>query len=232
MIASHATAALDNPFWSSLVTRHAHLAQGGALARRYPPAISRIAALPGDTAANVAALESLVAIGEEIGTAGPFVPALPSQLGNGARGRARPDGAHRAHAAAGRGLRRDGARRRRRVGDAGARRGREAGTLPPRTIELGTYFGIRENGRLVAMAGERTWVGNCREVSAVCTHPGAEGRGFARALVARVVNRMLRAGETAFLHVRSNNTDAYVLYRSLGFVPRVSYPILYARRAS
>ena len=72
---------------------------------------------------------------------------------------------------------------------------RDPGPFKARTIELGTYLGIRENGRLVAMAGERLWIGNFREVSAVCTHPDARGRGYARALVARVVNLMLKTGE-------------------------------------
>jgi ribosomal protein S18 acetylase RimI-like enzyme len=221
---------LDNPFWSSLVTRHAHLAQGGALARRYPAAISRIAALPGDTSANVAALESLVTVGEEIGTAGPFVPALPSnwetvhetQLVQMVRTERAPLPVAEVDVA---------------VLDAADVPEMLAlveiakpGPFRPRTIELGTYFGIRENGRLVAMAGERTWVGNCREVSAVCTHPGVQGRGFARALVARVVNRMLRAGETAFLHVRHTNARAMKIYRALGFRRRVEYPLRYARR--
>lgn len=221
---------LDNPFWSSLVTRHAHLAQGGALARRYPPAISRIAALPGDTPANVAALESLVAVGEEIGTAGPFVPALPANW----------ETVHEARLV-------QMVRTERAplpVADVDVTvldaddvpdmlalvEVAKPGPFRPRTIELGTYFGIRENGRLVAMAGERTWVGNCREVSAVCTHPAVEGRGFARALVARVVNRMLRAGETAFLHVRNTNARAMKIYRALGFRSRVEYSLRYARR--
>ncbi len=36
---------LDNPVWSALTTGHAHLAQGGALARRYPEDIDPIGAL-------------------------------------------------------------------------------------------------------------------------------------------------------------------------------------------
>lgn len=99
-----------------------------------------------------------------------------------------------------------------------------------RTIELGTYVGIREGGRLVAMAGERMWLGSFRELSAVCTHPDAQGRGYARELVSRVVNRMLRAGETPFLHVESGNLRAIDTYRALGFAPRAQYPLLYTRR--
>ena len=62
------------PYWSSLITRHAHLAQGRTLARRYPAAISRIAGLPAAGPANVAALETLVQVGTTSGTAGPFTP--------------------------------------------------------------------------------------------------------------------------------------------------------------
>jgi len=223
---------LDNPFWSSLVTRHAHLAQGGALARRYPSSISGIAALPAATPANVAALESLVAVGEEIGTAGPFVPALPAnwetvneaqlvQMVRTERTSLPHDDVDVTV------LDDDDVPEMLALVEVA-----KPGPFRPRTIELGTYFGIRENGRLVAMAGERTWVGNCREVSAVCTHPTAQGRGFARALVARVVNRMLRAGETAFLHVRSTNARAMKIYRALGFRRRVEYPLRYARRVA
>ncbi len=104
------------------------------------------------------------------------------------------------------------------------------GPFRPRTIELGTYLGIREGGWLVAMAGERTWVGDFREVSAVCTHPDVQGRGYARALVGRIVNRMLRAGQTAFLHVRTGNLRAMEIYRALGFVRRAEYPMLHAKR--
>jgi hypothetical protein len=55
---------LDNPFWPSLTTRHAHIAQGGTLARRYPVASSPIAGLPGVGPANAAALEALVEVGD------------------------------------------------------------------------------------------------------------------------------------------------------------------------
>ena len=74
------------------------------------------------------------------------------------------------------------------------------------------------------------WVDDCREVSAVCTHPDAQGRGYARMLIANVVNRMLRAGETPFLHVESPNERAIELYRSLGFVRRTEFGLLVAKR--
>ena len=106
------------------------------------------------------------------------------------------------------------------------------GPFRRRTIELGTYVGIREDGRLVAMAGERTWAGDFREVSAICTHPDAQRRGYARALMGRVINRMLRAGETPFLHVESKNLRAIDIYLALGFIRRTEFPLLYAKRIS
>ena len=68
---------LDNPIWRSLTTRHAHLAQGGPLARRYPAEISPLSGLPAAGAANVAALTALVAVGDEVGVFEPAPLALP-----------------------------------------------------------------------------------------------------------------------------------------------------------
>ncbi len=221
---------LDNPFWSSLTTRHAHLAQGGTLARRYPPAISPIAALPGVGPGTVAALEALVEVGDDIGTVGPFTPPLPgnwealhespiTQMIRADRSSLPED--HVDPSVLG-------------AADVPEMLAlvelTKPGPFRMRTIELGTYVGVREGGRLVAMAGERTWVGHFREVSAICTHPDVQGRGYARALVGRVVNRMLRAGETPFLHVESSNTRAIDLYLALGFSRRAEYPLLHARR--
>lgn len=106
----------------------------------------------------------------------------------------------------------------------------QPGPFRRRTIELGRFIGIRDNGQLVAMAGERSWIGSFREVSGVCTHPDAQGRGYARALIARVVNPMLRSGETPFLHAEASNVRAIALYRGLGFVERARFPLLAAKR--
>jgi ribosomal protein S18 acetylase RimI-like enzyme len=221
---------LDNPFWSSLAGRHAHLALGGALARRYPADISPIAGLPGAAPANIAALEELVAPGDDMGMAGPFLPALPanwetlheSRLTQMLRTDPSPLPEVDVHASVlGAGD----------VADMLALvKLTKPGPFRPRTIELGTYIGVRDGGRLVAMAGERTWIGGFREVSAVCTHPAAQGRGYARALMARVVNRMLRAGETPFLHVESGKSRAIEIYAALGFAVRTEMPLLHARR--
>ena len=232
MTASDIQRELDNPFWSSLTTRHAHIAQGGTLARRYPAAISPLTGLPGALPANVAALQALVEVGDDMAIVGPFVPTLPrnwktlyeSQVTQ----MIRVDRAPLPEGDVGASI----------LGAADVAEMlalvevTKPGPFRPRTIELGTYLGIREGGRLVAMAGERTWVGDFREVSAICTHPDAQGRGYARALVGRVINRMLRASETPILHVESSNLRAIDIYLALGFVRRTELRLLHAKRIS
>ncbi|MCC6193538.1 MAG: GNAT family N-acetyltransferase [Burkholderiales bacterium] len=91
------------------------------------------------------------------------------------------------------------------------------GPFGPRTIELGDYFGCFEDGRLVAMAGERMHAGTLREVSGVCTHPDHQGRGLARRLMSKLIARQMGRGETAFLHVMRDNAGAFRLYAAMGF---------------
>ncbi|MEU9021482.1 GNAT family N-acetyltransferase [Actinomadura sp. NPDC048394] len=89
-----------------------------------------------------------------------------------------------------------------------------------RTREMGTYVGIRENGRLVAMAGERLRPPGWTEISAVCTAPEARGRGHAARLVRALAARIEARGERPFLHVAEENTGAVALYERLGFEVR------------
>ena len=208
------------------------LAQGGALARRYPAEISPLAALAAAEPANVVALAELVDPGDDVGVFQPEELTLPREweVLRSARitqmihvGRAplpegdvdaRPLGAAD-------------------VADMLALvELTQPGPFRTRTIELGRFLGIRERGRLVAMAGERMWAGDFREVSGICTHPDVRGRGHARALTGCVVNRMRVAGETPFLHVLSENGGAIELYRALGFVPRTEFLLLHAKRAA
>lgn len=86
-----------------------------------------------------------------------------------------------------------------------------------RTHRLGNFIGVRIDGQLAAMAGERMHVGRYREVSGVCTHPEFRGRGLAGALMATVAARMIARGETPFLHTYSDNRGAIALYERLGF---------------
>jgi len=94
------------------------------------------------------------------------------------------------------------------------------GPFGSRTHELGTYLGIRFEGKLVAMAGERLKVPGHTEVSAVCTHPEHTGKGYARVLMTEVMRRIRERGETPFLHVRQDNVRAVAIYNKLGFRER------------
>ncbi len=94
------------------------------------------------------------------------------------------------------------------------------GPFGPRTMELGDYYGCFEDGRLIAMAGERMQAGRLREISGVCTHPDFQGRGLARRLTARLIGRQLARGETPFLHVIADNDAARTLYEGMGFTCR------------
>ena len=96
------------------------------------------------------------------------------------------------------------------------------GPFGPRTYELGTYLGIRCQGKLVAMSGERMKVPGYTEVSAVCTHPEHTGHGYAARLMSEVMRGIRERGEIPMLHVRGDNERAIALYVRLGFVTRWS----------
>ncbi|WP_211769859.1 GNAT family N-acetyltransferase [Kutzneria sp. CA-103260] len=92
------------------------------------------------------------------------------------------------------------------------------GPFLTRTIELGTYLGVRREGALVAMAGERMRPPGWTEISAVCTDPAFQGQGLATRLVLAVAAGIRARGEVPFLHTAAENTGAIRLYESLGFV--------------
>ena len=91
------------------------------------------------------------------------------------------------------------------------------GPFAERTIEFGEYYGIFDGERLLAMAGERMHAGRLREISAVCTHPEAQGRGLARRLMNRLLRFQIGRGQIPFLHVMADNTHARALYERMGF---------------
>jgi ribosomal protein S18 acetylase RimI-like enzyme len=92
------------------------------------------------------------------------------------------------------------------------------GPFGPRTIDFGSYFGIFQKEKLAAMAGQRLHVQDFTEISAVCTHPGCLGRGYASALVRQQAELILEQGKTPFLHVREDNRRAIEMYERIGFV--------------
>ena len=93
------------------------------------------------------------------------------------------------------------------------------GPFRKRTIELGRYLGIRENGKLIAMAGERFRQPGWTEVSAVCTDPDHQGKGLGARLTLAVAAGILSRGELPFLHAAADNERAIRLYERLGFEP-------------
>ncbi len=81
---------------------------------------------------------------------------------------------------------------------------------------MGRFVGVRCDGRLVAMAGERMKAGPFTEVSGVCTHPDHHGHGYAAGLMREVGRGILGRGETPFLHAFAENVGAIGLYERLG----------------
>lgn len=220
---------LDNPVWNALATRHARFALGDGRVKRYPADVAPFLATAGaepldrDEAADLATPgEILFMLGAE-----PLPPAgweveRRSSLSQMVCER-------RVVAAA--------------VGEDDSVLGPSdvpdmleltslafPGYFRPRTIEMGTYFGVRRAGRLVAMAGQRMFLDGYREVSGVCTHPDHRGQGHASRLITLVVDEMLRDGLTPFLHVDGANSGARIAYEKLGFVVRRDLSLLRVRR--
>lgn len=106
----------------------------------------------------------------------------------------------------------------------------QPGPFHARTHELGGFIGVRESGRLIAMAGERLKAPGFTEISAVCTHPDARGRGLAGALMRRVAASITARGEQLFLHVYPHNKSAIALYEKLGFRHRADLQLQVLRR--
>jgi len=106
----------------------------------------------------------------------------------------------------------------------------QPGPFFSKTHRLGPFIGIRREGVLVAMAGERLNLDGFSEVSGVCTHPDHRGHGYAGAMMRAVTQRILDRGDTAFLHARIGHAATIAFYESLGFQPRItpSYVVMEA----
>lgn len=107
----------------------------------------------------------------------------------------------------------------------------QPGPFLPGTHRMGPFVGIRIDGRLAAMAGERFRLPGWTEVSGVCTHPDFRGRGLARRLSRHVASRIAARGDTAFLHAWQSNTAAIRLYEQLGFAWRCDVHVAVLARA-
>lgn len=100
------------------------------------------------------------------------------------------------------------------------------------THRYGPYYGLREEGRLIAMAGERMRPApGLAELSGVCTAPDRQGRGLAGRMIRRVLAGFAERGATPFLHSYAYNAHAIRLYESLGFRARLSLVVTVLGRA-
>jgi GNAT superfamily N-acetyltransferase len=206
---------LDNPFWSSLRSRHRELALGNGDVARYPPEFAPflgVASNDSDVAEAIAALiepdESVYLLGVtprlsrewRLEAFRPLAQMICTEVILVIDG---PDvielsTAHRADVLA-----------------------LTALVYPhyfrERTMEMGRYFGIYQGGRLAAMIGERLGTDTTQEISPVCTHPDFNGHGYARRLIALLSNDNLQRGRTPFLHVSHENARAEQLYERIGY---------------
>lgn len=204
---------LDEPVRTSLRGEHAHLAQGLGSALRYDPDVAPFLAEPvgaaewGDVAALVGPGHHTVvpAFGrlEPVGLEVLRAIAGVQLVGDAVAGRHDPD------------LVRLGPADVPAMSELVART--KPGPFGPRTIAMGTYLGVVEDGALVAMAGERLRPPGYSEISAVCTDEAHRGRGLATRLVLAMVAVVRDRGDVPFLHAAASNTPAIGLYEALGF---------------
>jgi GNAT superfamily N-acetyltransferase len=224
---------LDNPMWSALTTDHAHLSLGGNQARRYPEEIGPLGGMPLQSDAGYDALRSLAGPNGVVALFFRETPRPPAGWTLLRGGTIHQMVALRPSLVQAACL--HGAQLRPLIpADAPAMvelaQLTEPGPFRLRTIELGNFFGIFESGRLLAMAGKRLHLPGYVEVSAVCTHPDARGRGYARLLMSLVIEEILQAGRIPFLHSFADNYGAIRLYQSLGFAVRQSFELAVIER--
>lgn len=211
---------LDSPVWWSLTGPHAFLAAGSGAARRYRADVSPFAATDGGDE-SWDALLALVEPGERVVHLGqrPLAPEPPTGWDivieltgvqmvatDAFEDRTDPE------------LTVLGPADVDNMVELAART--QPGPFTRGTRLLGTYLGFKDDGKLVAMAGERLHPQGWCEISAVCTDPVARGRGLATRLTRAVAHGIRERGETPFLHAATSNENAIRLYHSLGFEHR------------
>lgn len=212
------TSVLDNPAWHALTGPHARFAQRRGDAVRYHPDVSVFTALPdGATEQDWHDLAQLVGPGEVIPVTGStVVPPAGWEVVESGKGvqmiaeslapQSDPEAVVLGASD---------------VPEMLALVERtKPGPFKPRTVELGTYLGIRREGRLIAMAGQRLRPPGWTEISAVCTDADFRGQGLGGRLVRAVAHDIVTRGDRVLLHASAANTTAIRLYEQLGFVLR------------
>ena len=222
---------LDRPIWSALTTRQAGLALGDARALRYAPEYEPFGAAADASPVCYAALKALDRFDDHLVVveAEPVLP--PGAEADFALQPAVVQMIWSAKSAPGEADFEFGE-----LGDADAAEMFELahltkpGPYAVHTHGLGGFIGVRRDGRLIAMAGERMKPDGFTEVSGVCTHPDHRGKGYAAGLMRTVIAGMLARGDTPFLHAYAANAGAIALYESLGFTFRREMRMLVLRR--
>jgi len=212
---------LDRPVWHALTGPQAALAQGDPRAWRIDPGYGPFAAARDRSNEALTALAALVSPGEEIWLVEPEEWPVPPGL---VLLRTAPLLQMIAVAPAppqpG-----DEAVQPLEESDAAAMRDIALATQPgpwgEKTRRYGQFYGLRRDGRLAAMAGERLRpAAGLAEVSGVCTWPDYRGQGLAGCLIRRVMAGFTARGDVPFLHSYAGNAKAIALYETLGFVAR------------
>ncbi|RWH69970.1 MAG: GNAT family N-acetyltransferase [Mesorhizobium sp.] len=221
---------LDRPVWSALRTRHQAFAQGDDLAVRYRPSIAPFAASATDDAESLQALGKLVSPGESAILLQVDAIVLPAEL-------SATSTAPAVQMIAERPLQMVSDKRVQRLtrDDAAEMLALALVTKPgPFTLEalsLGDFWGVKIEGRLAAMAGERMKQPGYTELSGVCSHPEFRGGGLGKLLSLFVANQIAARGEVPYLHAYASNTTAIGLYESIGFRLRSMMNVAVVQRA-
>lgn len=221
---------LDRPVWSALETRHQAFAQGGALARRYPSSIVPFAASAANDAESLQALQALVAAGESVILLQADAIALPAELA----AISTASGVQMVLDAPLQAV--SDERVQQLTQDDAAEMLALASLTKPgpftlRALSIGDFWGIKVDGRLAAMAGERMKQPGYTELSGVCSHPEFRGGGLGRLLSVFVANQIVARGEVPYLHAYATNAAAISLYESIGFSLRSPMHVAVVQRA-
>jgi GNAT superfamily N-acetyltransferase len=206
----------ENPAWHALQTTHRHFALIAGDACRYPVDVAPFAAVAAPGAAALQQLRSLLAPGESvwlIGEGYPYVPGLMLEETLDCFQMVLPEEADPG-AATIEIVRLSAADEREMVALTALA---FPGFFRPGTCEMGSYYGVRTGGELIAMGGERLMLDGYAEISGVCTHPAHRGKGLASNLIRQLARNHRRDGMVSWLHVGVANNRPIELYRRMGF---------------
>jgi predicted GNAT family acetyltransferase len=207
---------LDRPIWTSLATRHLGFSVGSEHALRYQAGLFPFIAAPGEDEESLAAMADLFERGEQLVTMQKLEPVVPASLEVVKRAPA-----VQMLAATPMPVFED--ERIIPLTDADSAEMMALATLTRpgpftlRALELGRFWGVKVDGRLAAMAGERLVQPGFAELSGVCTHPDFQGKGLGRLMSRYVSGQIAASGATPYLHCYATNSNAIALYRSIGF---------------